>query len=249
MFLRLKKAVITMVAVCSLGVASTPARAGIPVIDVANLAQAIQEVIAWGQQYGQMVQQYEKLVQTYTQLQQSYAAITGGRGMEALAPMTTIARNYLPSDYTELANVMNNTSTTYSGLATQVQGIITSKSVMTAGQVAGLSPQLQQVVNNGRQTGALLQTLATNAQRSQSNRFATLDSLRAQIGAATDDKAIQDLQGRIATEQMMLTIEQTKNQALYQQAQALELQRQQQIRENTSAAFGSTGIALNVVFP
>lgn len=231
MFLRLKKAVITMVAVCSLGVASTPARAGIPVIDVANLAQAIQEVIAWGQQYGQMVQQYEKLVQTYTQLQQSYAAITGGRGMEALAPMTTIARNYLPSDYTELANVMNNTSTTYSGLATQVQGIITSKSILSTVQVSSLSPQAQQLVDSGRKSGALLQTIATNAQQSQSNRFATLDSLRAQIGAASDDKAIQDLQGRIATEQLMITVEGNKNQAIYQQVYAQELQRQQVERE------------------
>ncbi|MFN3785394.1 MAG: type IV secretion system protein, partial [Thiothrix sp.] len=31
--------------------------AGIPVIDGANLAQAIQQVMAWSQQYGQMVQQ------------------------------------------------------------------------------------------------------------------------------------------------------------------------------------------------
>ena len=249
MFLKLKKVVIAMVAVCSLGMASTPARAGIPVIDVANLAQAIQEVIAWGQQYAQMAQQYTQLVQTYNQLQQSYAAITGGRGMEALAPMTNLARNYLPPDYAELANVMNNTSTTYSGLASQVQGIITSKSVLSAGQVASLSPQAQQLVDSGRKAGALLQTIATGAQQSQSNRFATLDALRAQIGAAADDKAIQDLQGRIATEQMMLTIEQSKNQALYEQVRAQEMQRQQMIRENMSASFGSTTTAFNVTFP
>ena len=36
-------------------VAGTPAHAGIPVIDAANLAQAIQQMMAWAQQYQQMV--------------------------------------------------------------------------------------------------------------------------------------------------------------------------------------------------
>lgn len=41
--------------------AALPARAGIPVIDVPNLVQAIQEIIAWGQQAQQMVDQIQQL--------------------------------------------------------------------------------------------------------------------------------------------------------------------------------------------
>ena len=38
--------------------AAAPASAGMPVIDAANLAQAIQEVLSWGQQLQGMTQQY-----------------------------------------------------------------------------------------------------------------------------------------------------------------------------------------------
>jgi RNA polymerase sigma factor (sigma-70 family) len=42
---------------------TAPVRAqGIPVIDVANLAQAVQQVTAWARQYQQMMQQYQQLV-------------------------------------------------------------------------------------------------------------------------------------------------------------------------------------------
>jgi type IV secretion system protein VirB5 len=58
------------------------------------------------------------------------------------------------------------------------------------------------------------------------------------IGVAGDDKAIQDLQGRIGAEQTMLTTEQTKLQALYQFAQAQELQREQVAREGAVNQLG-----------
>lgn len=41
--------------------AAPPAHAGIPVIDSANLAQAVQELVAWAQQYEQMTQQIQQL--------------------------------------------------------------------------------------------------------------------------------------------------------------------------------------------
>ena len=88
------------------------AHAGIPVIDAANLAQAVQEVLAWAQQYQQMVQQLQ-------QQRQQISAITGGRGMENVLPMSNLARNYLPPDYAQVAQVLNGTSSTYAGLSGQ----------------------------------------------------------------------------------------------------------------------------------
>jgi type IV secretion system protein VirB5 len=58
--LKLKKLLGTLgCSVCMVG-ASAPAHAGIPVIDAANLAQAIQEVIAWGQQASDMVKSIQE---------------------------------------------------------------------------------------------------------------------------------------------------------------------------------------------
>lgn len=233
MFAKLRSNAVGMLMVLVMSMSmSAPARAGIPVIDVANLAQAIQQVLAWAQQYQQMVQQYQ-------QLQQSYAAITGGRGMEALMPVSNLARNYLPADYSELANVMNNTSTTYSGMATQVRGIMNTNAVLSNGQVSGMSGQAQQVITLGRQSAALLETISREAQRNASQRFVSQQQLINAIGGASDDKAIQDLQGRIAAEQAMLTTDQTKLQAMYQLAQAQELQRQQSNREGAANQIGS----------
>src|SRR5271168_1594963 len=74
---------------------SAPAQAGMPVIDAANLTQAIQEVLSWGQQLQGMVRQYDQLVSTYDSL-------TGPRGMQSLLPISPAQRNYLPANYSQL---------------------------------------------------------------------------------------------------------------------------------------------------
>ena len=78
------------------------AHAGIPVIDAANLAQAIQQVTAWAQQYQQMVQQIQ-------QMQQQIQNTTGGRGFSALLndPSFQAARRMLPQDAQTLLSLAN----------------------------------------------------------------------------------------------------------------------------------------------
>ena len=109
---------------------------------------------------------------------------------------------------------------------------------MSNGQVSGMSGQAQQVINLGRQSAALLETISREAQRNSSQRMASQQQLITAIGGASDDKAIQDLQGRIAAEQAMLTVDQTKLQAMYQLAQAQELQRRQMAREGAVDQLG-----------
>lgn len=245
MIASVKRMAIALVAVLAVG-ASVPQRpaqaAGIPVIDVAAIAQLLKQITYWQQQIQGMVSQLN-------QLRASYQAITGGRGMEALMPLSNMARNYLPPDYAELMSVINNASGTYAGLSSQVQSIMAANAVLTNGQLGALSPQQQRIVNQGRQSAAMLQMLTQEAQRNTSQRFAALQQLITAIGRSGDDKAIQDLQGRIAAEQNMLTVEQTKMQALYQMAQAQELQRQQMVREGAVQSFGSMATARNPAFP
>ena len=218
------KSILGFVCAAFVSLAPMQARAGIPVIDFANLAQAIQQVASWLQQYQQMVQQLQ-------QMQQQYAAITGGRGMEALLPMTNAARNYLPPDYSQLMQAVNGASSTYAGLSGQVQSITAANAVLTNTQLSSMTPQMRQVVEQGRKSAAMLSAMTQTAQQNTSQRFAALQQLITQIGAAGDDKAIQDLQGRIGAEQAMLTNEANKMQALYQMAQADQLVQAQRRRE------------------
>jgi type IV secretion system protein VirB5 len=227
----LRKSFLGVVFAAVMTLAPLQARAGIPVIDVANLAQAIQQVLSWVQQYQQMTTQLQQQVQ---QIQ----AITGGRGMEALMPMSNAARNYLPPDYAQLMQAVNGASATYAGLSGQVQSITAANAVLTNGQLGTMTPQMRQVVEQGRRSAAMLSAMTQSAQQNSSQRFAALQQLITQIGASGDDKAIQDLQGRIVAEQAMLTNEQNKLQALYQTAQAEQLAQQQRVREQVVSGHG-----------
>nr|WP_317623794.1 type IV secretion system protein [Acidovorax sp. SUPP3334] len=61
--------------------AALPARAGVPVLDAANLANTAQQVIAWAQQAQDMVQQINKLQQQFQQLQTMTSKLEGIRNL------------------------------------------------------------------------------------------------------------------------------------------------------------------------
>lgn len=73
---------------------SGQAKAGIPVIDGANLAQAVQNMVAWGEQYNQMVNQIQ-------QAKQQYDSITGIRGFGD-AVNNPYLKDVIPSDVAEI---------------------------------------------------------------------------------------------------------------------------------------------------
>jgi type IV secretion system protein VirB5 len=77
---------------------SNAAFATMPVIDVAAITQLLQQIIAWDEQLQGMRAQLG-------QLRQTTSALTGARGMEQLLRQTPAARNYLPTDWTGLANI------------------------------------------------------------------------------------------------------------------------------------------------
>jgi type IV secretion system protein VirB5 len=207
-----------------------PAHAQFAVIDVASIAQ--------------LVQQYETLQQELTtaenqlnQAQSAYAAITGSRGMQNLLSGTN--RNYLPTNWSQLSQVMSGTSGAYPGLAANVTSIQNSNAVLTPAQVAALSPTEQAQLTLARQNPAVLQATSRTALANSSDRFSSLQQLITTIGSATDEKASLDLTARITAEQAMEQNEQTKLQVLYQVARAQEWSRAQQLRERAIADQGS----------
>jgi len=235
----MKRRLLACLAFCLTGTAQAQ---GIPVIDMASIKQLVTQITYWQKQLQAMSSQLY-------QAQAAYAAITGGRGMEAIAPLSNIGRNYLPPDYAEMARVVNSTSTMYSGISNQVRSIQYANAVLSKSKVGGLSPQQQKLIQEGRQAAALLQTIAQQGQSFASQRMAPLQQMNGTIANASDAKAIADLQARIASEQTMLTADQTKLQAMYQLAQAQELGRQQAVRETVITSFGTVSTAQHPTFP
>lgn len=215
------------------------ARAGMPVIDFAAIASLTQQLMAWQQQLSGMQKQYEQLQQSKDQLTQTYGAMTGSRGMEQLLPTPEAARNYLPPSYGELMKTADGTSAGYQGIADQVQAIMKAQSILSGAQMQSLSPEMRQIVEQGRQASALFSGVTQSAYQNTSQRFAALQQLIHHIGSAQDPKAIQDLQARIQAEQAMLANEQTKLQSLYQIARSEEAAHRQRIRERSAADIGS----------
>ena len=225
------KAIVGVLAVAVLALGSSkPARAQWAVIDVSAIGQLVQEV-------QELRQQVATARSQLAQAQSEYAAITGNRGMQLLLP--GINRNYLPTNWTQLSQVLTGFSGSYPALATEMRALIAANAVLTPAQIAGLSPTQQAQLMSVRQSAAMLQALARSALANSSDRFTALQQLITTIGAAADEKASLDLTARITAEQGMLQNEATKLQGLYQVAQSQEWARAQRSREQAIADQGS----------
>ncbi len=218
-----------LLALSALG-AVRPAHAQFAVIDVASIAQLVQEV-------QQLQQQVATAKSQLAQAQSEYAAMTGPRGMQLLLSGTV--RNYLPTDWTQVSQVLSGSSGSFPALAGDVLNIVTSNALLTPAQFASLSAAEQAQLTSARRLAALLQATSRAALANSSDRFASLQQLIGAIGSATDQKGALDLNARIAAEQGMLQNESTKVQVLYQIAQSEEWARAQRVREQALTDQGS----------
>jgi type IV secretion system protein VirB5 len=227
------KYLVRVLALCVLAFATVhPAHAQFAVIDVASLGQLIQEV-------QQLSQQVATAKSQLSQAQSEYAAITGTRGMQSLLPLSGAQRNYLPTDWSQLSQVIAGSPGSYPSLASSMQSIVQANAILTPTQVSSLSPTEQAHLVAARQAAALLQVLSRTALQNSSGRFAELQALIGAIGSAADQKASLDLNARIAAEQGMLSNESTKLQVLYQMAQSQQWVRAQRAQEQALADQGS----------
>ena len=204
------------------------ARAQFAVIDVASLSQLVSEV-------RMLEQQLATARSELTQAQTEYQSITGTRGMGRLLAGTV--RNYLPPDWPTLQGALQG-SARYPQLAADLQSAVKAATVLSAQQLAALSPTASAQLQTYRQTVALLQSLSHESLANSSNRFGAIQQLIDTIAQTSDQKAILELQTRIAAEEGMLQNETTKLQALYQGTQAQELASTQRMRELAIAGHG-----------
>jgi type IV secretion system protein VirB5 len=188
--------------------AALPAKAGIPVIDGANLAQQIQQVISWVQQYQQMADQFNKLQQQFQQMQNPAIA------------------NALPPEMRDAARLLANPS----GLSTDPAAIsavlasfgITQTGVVSAAQGnADALSKAQSILAASQQRQTQLQTLGLRVDGAADAKE-SLDLLNRNTleSANIQNQLMQTMATIEAAKQQQELAQRARHQLLHQQMQA-----------------------------
>lgn len=182
-------------------VAGTAGAGGLPVIDVANLAQAIQ-------QYIQLTEQLAQLQQQYTQQVRQYESLTGLRNMGQLfnSSVEQQMRSYAPTSWQQSLQVLQQ-----GGLPGSAADVV--RAAQTFAQQHGINATANLVfpANGGDNDSARVYTAATStAAASAGLSAAAYDQSQArmqrvqgylqQIDNAPDLKASIDLNARLMAE-------------------------------------------------
>src|SRR3984893_9431816 len=102
-------------------------------------------------------------------------------------------RNYLPTDWAQLSEVMSGAPGRFPALANDFRSLVSSNAVLTPAQVGFLSPTQQAQLNTARASPAMLQATARAALATSSDRFVSIQQLITAIGGGQAREAIPRL--------------------------------------------------------
>jgi type IV secretion system protein VirB5 len=217
----------SLLCICLL--AAPASQAQFAVIDVAAITHMIQQAQILE---NQLTTARDHLAQAMAE----FDSITGGRGMERL--LQGVQRNYLPGSWADLQGVMQGGGGAYGAIGGAVAATVAQNSILPDAALALLPPDVRREIEIARQLTALQQILTRTALLTASNRFTSLQQLITAIGGAADQKAVLDLQARVASENSMLQNEQSKLLTIYQLVQAEEHANREQMHERAVLAQG-----------
>lgn len=212
------------------------AHAQIPVTDVANLTQSIQNVLHQVTQITNQLNQLTELQNQVTQLTNTYNSLTGNRGLGTIANGVAeqAMRRYLPTAATAFDSLTGSTPVAgYSALQSQIATLKSTLSTLPSGFFPTGSPE-QAALDKWIGELAKQQVVATSAYNNANARLPLLENLISTIGTATDPKAIAEIQARIQAESTIAQNETNKMQALLYRQRNEELQREQRSMETLS---------------
>ncbi len=173
-----------------------PSQAGIPVIDGANLGQAVLTATNMIEQVAKSVQQIQQLQQQITQMEREYAALTGARGMG------NVLRGGIETELGQWGNastggILENRITALKAQFPQIDPAhLIIDNVNSPKQVAALDKTTNVVFKSHAAAEKSLEDVNTMASR--------IKQLGDQIEGASDTKAALDLQNRLLMEVAML---------------------------------------------
>ncbi len=222
------RTLLSVSAVFLMALCGNHARAQIPVLDAANLAQTVQQVM-------NDITEINNQVQQIKQLQSQINSINGMRNLGDVFN-SSLLRNYVPAEAYTYLNAIN--SSGYSGLNA------TAKLLRDAGMVYNC----MDLIGDARTScqAALAQPyqhkgLLQDAMKSAGGRLTQIQSLMGQINATVDQKAIQEIQARIGAENALLAHEVSQVQMLQGMADSEERIARSRERERQYQMLGRTG--------
>lgn len=176
---------------------SPSAHAGIPVIDVANLAQAIEQVVSWAKQYQQMAQQYQQMVV-------AYESITGKRNLGEIFYNPAL-RDVIPPEAVQLYSAVQTGG--LAGLSAAAQALRNAMLIYDCEERTGEDQRTcRAVLNQNAQT----QAIARQSLDVVSQRVDQIEALMRQINMTEDPKAIAEMQARIQIELAQVSNDQNR---------------------------------------
>lgn len=165
---------------------STVQAQGVPVIDAANLAQAVQQVAAWQQQLQGMYQQYQQQVA-------QFKALTGARGFGDILA-NPLLQKYLPVDMQGMYKGVMSGNLSQVAAATRQQQLIYDC-------LSEKNERSQSLCRAQLEAPYAVKDLFQNIYKGTQEQIEQLKKLQAQINLTQDPKAIAELQARIQSEQ------------------------------------------------
>lgn len=209
---------------------------GIPVIDVAGLIQAVQQVT-------HMLEQLEQMKDQLQTARQQFDSMNGIRGMADLVNDPE-ARKYLPPSASAMYDLYTGAAGgSYSGLSGSVAALKAANKVI---DTAGMSPAAIRSIEENRNSSAIMQATAESAFNAADQRFTTYQQLITKLQSTPDPKAVMELQARISAEQVMMQNEQTKLQMMNQLLAARQQAQVQRAREVSAGM--ARGVAVKATF-
>jgi type IV secretion system protein VirB5 len=199
--MNVKRILVCAAVATSLVLSGSAAATGIPVIDIANLAQDIQ-------QFTQLAAQLERLEQQLAQAQQQYQSITGSRNMGGLfnSPAEQQMRMYAPGSWQQSLSILQQ-----GGNPGSAADVARAAQMFTQNQ--GLTQTGTQVFpsRSGNNPDAVAYTSSTNANAAAAGlsqaaydqsqaRMLRIQQYLAQLNSTQDLKAAIDLNGRLLAE-------------------------------------------------
>jgi type IV secretion system protein VirB5 len=201
---------------------------GIPVIDIANLIQTIQQVMS-------DVTKIENQVQQIAELQNQLKAMTGARNLGAVSNSAAL-QNYIPAQASKYLDAVD--ATGYAGLTPTAKTLRDAAMVYNCLDLAGTAKTwCQAALAQPYQHKGLLH----DAMKSAAGRLSQITALMTQIDATTDQKAVLEIQARIGAENAMLAHEMSQIQMMQGMADSEERIARSQDRERQYQMLRRTG--------
>ena len=209
----MKRTILAALLTVSIGTSGTTHASGVPVFDASNLAQLITQATTLTEQLTALQQQLDTLRDQYATITNMYNEMRGitGHALMIPNPVDTL-HDFLPAADLDPDDLLAGP------LSALVNSLRDAKEIYSAADLFGGSdPHLTGAARQYQERSDFIYSymaLAEDAYESIAARRATLESFAAAAGTATTEKAVLDLNARIAAENALLLNDLAQLQAL-----------------------------------